>query len=221
MIIFKPEDVRPWVDEVRAHADSAKRSLGFLPARVYEDAAEQGRLLVLLIGPSDAPRYGGHLLFGGVYQNGRIFQLYVEPTLRRKGSAKLLVQEIVSQAEKVNYLSLAAHVATDLDDANRFWQHMGFETLRTRPGGKTTARTINVRVRNLNTPTLFDFVERESVHVRKRDLMLLDRLPTRVPLYLIDLNVLLDLVKTTPGKETVSKLFSAALANRVRLAVTA
>lgn len=96
----------------------------------------------------------------------------LNPSLRRKGSAELLVQEIVSQAEKVNYLSLAAHVATDLADANRFWQRMGFETLRTRPGGKTTARTINVRVRNLNTPTLFDFVERESVHVRKRDLML-------------------------------------------------
>jgi len=66
----------------------------------------------------------------------------------------MLVEEIVRKMERLQFLSVISQVAEDLP-ANRFWERIGFEIVRTRAGGKTTKRTINIRIRELDTPRLF------------------------------------------------------------------
>ena len=84
-------------------------------------------------------------------------------------------------------------------------------------GGAARNRTINVRVRQLNTPTLFGYPEGKPV----------SGLPTLArgksgytPVYAIDLNVFFDVVKRRPRAEHASQVIGAALDNVIRVVVT-
>src|SRR6267142_5589889 len=71
---------------------------------------------------------------------------------------------------------------------------MGFGIIRTRPGGHTKRRTINVRIRELSTPHLFSIASSQKEQPAQ-DLRLVSRLYDVSPIYVLDLNVLFDLLK--------------------------
>ena len=93
---------------------------------------------------------------------------------------------------------------------------MRFEHVRTAPGGSTRNRLINIRVRELNTPNLF----KQSISEPLADLRLVERLSTRSPQYVIDLNVMFDVVRKRVNAEDAGKIMSAGFNNLIRLAVT-
>jgi GNAT superfamily N-acetyltransferase len=207
----EPGDVLPFVEEVIKEADLEKDALGFLRDGVYRELAAQGKLIVAAVGQ----QYVGHLLFGGVAPHARVFQTHVQKRFRRRGIGRLLVEKLVKNAEGWNYISITARVASDLD-ANAFYQSMGFRHVRTASGGVTRNRVINVRVRELNTPNLFN----TPIFHGSADLGLIEHLPTRAPQYVIDLNVMFDVVRRRVKADDAGRIMTAGFNNLVRLAVT-
>ena len=217
-ILTKPEEVTPFVDQARAASDTEKDSLGFLPERVYKEAAYQGKLLIAVVQEDNHPVYAGHLLHGGVFPHARIVQVFTVPRFRRRGIGRRLVEAIVRGAERSQFMSVAARVADDLA-ANRFWERLSFEVVRTKAGGRTTGRKINVRVRELDTPRLFGLAT-APVESSPQDLKLISRLFDVSPIYVLDLNIVYDLVRKRSNVVDVGRIVRASFNNLVRLAVT-
>ena len=216
-IRLQPAEVEAYVDAVQDSADSERQALGFLPARAYRDAAHQGKLWVAVVKTDRGEEYAGHLFFGGGYPRLRIFQVFVKEAWRRFGIASILLKRLIQQAESWNCMRISARVADDLT-ANAFWSRHRFEIVHTQPGGTTSDRHIHVRERRLNTPTLFDILDSAqspTVH----DLRLAERLYEKSPVYSIDINVLMDLIKKRSRAPDVQKIISASFANSIRLFV--
>lgn len=208
-----PQEVSKHVQAVRTHADEHRDELGFLPAAAYEQAARQKTLFVALDVGVAGGKYVGHILFGDAYPHAKIHQVFVASNARGHGIGRMLVECLVRYTETKQYLSVTAKVAADLP-ANKFWKALGFETLRTRLGGATRRRKINIRVRQLNTPALFGYREPVS------GLPLAEPLPSFTPVFALDLNVFFDVAKRRPRSELGGKVMSAAFNNIVRLSVT-
>jgi GNAT superfamily N-acetyltransferase len=205
-------EVEPYIEITRINADQARNALGFLPPAAYEQAAKLGKLYIA----TDDGIYSGHLLFGGTFPRARIFQLYVCEASRGKGVATLLLRKLEIELERKEFLTILAAVASDLD-ANSFWERSGFPVLRQRDGGASRNRTINVRVKDLNTPNLF------NADYREVELQLAINSPyvMPTPVYVLDLNVFWDVVKNRPRSEFARQVVAAALDNFIRAVVTA
>lgn len=216
-ILSKPEEIAAYVDQARTASDTEKGALGFLPERAYKEAADQGKLLVAVVQSGDGHVYAGHLLHGGVFPQARIFQVFTVPEFRRRGIARRLVEALVRRAESMQFMSIVAQVADDLI-ANQFWQRLLFEVVRTKAGGRTTGRRINVRVRELDSPRLFSLAAAPTLS--PVDLKLISRLFDVSPIYVLDLNILYDLVKKRANVEDVGRVVRASFNNLVRLAIT-
>ena len=210
------EDVRPLIGQIRQNADAERDAFGFLPESAYESAAQAGHLFVALRRNNGNQHLIGHILFGGRFPHLRIHQLHVAKNFRKAGVARSLINYLVSFAERIGYMDIMARVASDLP-ANKAWEQFGFGVVRTLPGGTTRNRTINVRVKYLNTPTLFGYYDGTPV----KGLPSIGRgIPGYVPVYAIDLNVFFDFVKQRSRSEQVGQLIAAALDNMLRIVVT-
>lgn len=207
------QEVLSLVQAVQTNADSNRDALGFLPAQVYEHAARQGTLFVAVERNGRGAEYAGHILFGATYPRAKIYQVFVVPAARKHGIGKRLVEALLSHLEEKQYLSVTARVASDLA-ANNFWSALDFETLGTKSGGTTRRRTINIRVRQLNTPALFGYRERVS------GLPLTEPPPSFTAVFALDLNVFFDVVKRRSRAEFGGAVMSAAFNNIVRITVT-
>lgn len=206
-----PSDVCALVAEVSRAADSDKEALGFLPQTVFVEAAEQGKLWVAVAGS----HYAGHMLFTRRFPVIQIFQVFVLPQFRRRGVGRIMLNQLVHDAESQSYLIVNAKVADDLE-ANRFWEAQGFFVVRPIPGGTARNRKILLRERRLNTPSLFDLLE-ASASPKDHELRLIDRLQDRIPVYVLDVNVLLDLLKNRERGDDVRRIMSAAMAGTISL----
>lgn len=134
-IMRRFDELAPLIGKVKAHADAAKHSLGFLPEQVYQEAAFQQKLLVAVDRSQSGDECAGHLLFGGTFPHLKVFQVYVARAYRRQRIGSLLIGTLVREAETLGYLSISARVAHDLPEANKFWEKNGFSLARSRPGG--------------------------------------------------------------------------------------
>jgi GNAT superfamily N-acetyltransferase len=206
-------DVPGLIQSVQTNADSNRDALGFLPAQAYEQAARQGTLFVAVHRRGHDCRYAGHILFGASYPHARIFQVYVAAEHRDHGTGRLLIQTLLQLLEEKQYLSVTARVASDLD-ANGFWQSLKFEIVATKSGGVTRGRTINVRARQFNTPSLFGYRRPVS------GIPLTEPLPNFTTILALDLNVFFDVARRRPRSEYGAVVMSAAFNNIVRLTVT-
>jgi ribosomal protein S18 acetylase RimI-like enzyme len=209
-------EVQAYLDQVRAAADSERGSFGFLPKTAYEEFAAQGRMIVAVDAVSRSML--GYVVYGGAMPQGKIFQTWTEQRGRGRGVGRDLISEVVRRLERQHYLSVRADVAQDLSSANEFYAALGFETITVRPA-KTAGRHINVRVRELATPSLLEMAaDRSDPHGR-----LPISLPanSRVPLYLLDLNVLFDIAHARPQALYSGMILGAGFENEVRLAVSA
>jgi GNAT superfamily N-acetyltransferase/predicted nucleic acid-binding protein len=212
----KTEDVIRFLSFVRAGADTAKEELGFLPSGAYDNLANSGKLLVATTTTHGKETYVGHLMFGGIYPNAKVFQLFVVAGFRGHGIAGRLINHLKRRLAANQWLSIKANVADDLA-ANEVWAHMGFRLIRTKVGGITRKRQINIRVLDLETPSLFNLMTSVS---NRQGLRLAERLSQR-PIYLIDLNVLFDVVRNRPRSLSAGKVILAGLSNSIRLMVAA
>jgi GNAT superfamily N-acetyltransferase/predicted nucleic acid-binding protein len=214
VIKANPPDVAPFVETARSHADRERDALGFLPGAVYDDAAARGNLLIALIPRAASSEYAGHLLFGGTFPHARIFQVFVRQEFRNRGVARELIEYLVKLLERYGYLSAAATVADDLI-ANGFWEKLGFLVARQKPGGVSRRRLLNVRIKQLNSPNLFQPQFSSTVS----DLGLTERLGTHAAVYAIDLNVFWDVVKRRPRSEYAADVIGAAFNQLIKIVV--
>ncbi|MBI4218372.1 MAG: GNAT family N-acetyltransferase [Elusimicrobia bacterium] len=205
------------VDTVRREADEHKDELGWLSKSAFYDFASQNKLWVVV--ESVDRGYVGHLMFGGAYPNLRIYQIYIQNEYRRKGLAKKLLQALVGYGESKGFLSISARVADDLTTANQFWEYNDFLCRRQVRGGKTRNRILNIRSRDLNTPTLYDAIPRAELSLQEEQYVIRSPLHTE-RIFVIDLNVFFDLVKNRPRKENVSAIFSASHHHFIKVCVT-
>ncbi|WP_319519670.1 GNAT family N-acetyltransferase [uncultured Martelella sp.] len=215
LIEKRPNVLREKLSDIVSISKAEKNALGFLPHAAYEDAIAAKRLIASLAESKDGKRYvTGYLLFGGVYPHARIFQVGVLPEKRREGVASALLDALISQLEQASYISVTAHVASDLTQARAFYAKNGFEIVRERAGGDTRARSILVHHRGIETENLFSIASRHETAPA-----LLSPRSSDVPFYTFDLNVFFDLVKNRARHESACKLFGAALQHRLRLGI--
>lgn len=213
-IVQSRDDLSRLIGSVKCYADSERRALGFLPEPVYDQALLQGKLLAVVGGRDES--YLGHLMYGGTFPYLRIFQVVVVPRYRKRKIGSLLVDRFIMDAERDGYLSISVRVAEDLREANCFWENKEFCCVRTIRGGSTTHRRINVRVRELESPRLF---APPPAHAEEGNL-LPQRLSRKPSLYVLDVNVLLDLLKERARADDVRKIINAAFNNSIRVHIT-
>jgi ribosomal protein S18 acetylase RimI-like enzyme len=105
------------IPEIQQLADSEKEALGFLPSTAFGEAIGRGRLVAAIAQGGAARTFAGFLLYSGVYPNAKIQQVAATPTFRRQGAASALMRALISELERLGYLSIRADVASDLPDA--------------------------------------------------------------------------------------------------------
>lgn len=214
-IISDPEHVLEYVEFIRSSADNNRSALGFLPAGAYTEAIRKNRLVVALKNDDKGELYAGHLMFGNPFPAIKIVQLFITPQCEGCGVGKKLLEWLTSNAEEKGYMTAQARVATDLTKANGFWESQGFRVVNVVPGGKSTNRTINIRAKEFNSPSLFNgqMPGPETITYppqRSRE----------APLFALDINVVLDLIRERLDHQFIGDLVNYALSGVIRLAVT-
>ncbi len=100
-ILTLNSEVGPYVERVQKNADSERNSFGFLNPNAYRQAAAQGKLFVAI--DSDQ-QLVAHLMFGGVYPFGKVFQIYCLPEFRMSGIAAALMETLIEHFSKLGFL---------------------------------------------------------------------------------------------------------------------
>ncbi len=186
-------EVKPFLTTVQSFADQNRSTLGFFTKATFKEKACGDKLWVAI--DEKTQECVGYLLFGGVFPSIKIFQLVVSSSHRKQGIGRRLVGQLVESGEAESYLNISARVAADLY-ANKFWERLGFNLVRQEPGGISSRRTINVRVRDLDTPSLLKgmgFATKGPA--TKISELRFSRPISRSPIYVLDLNVFFDVVK--------------------------
>jgi GNAT superfamily N-acetyltransferase len=206
----------PYLDSLRSAADANRDSLGFFAAPVYEEFARSGSLLILLRETSGRLDYAGHLLFSCRYPRAHVLQVFVLPQYRRHGRGAQLLAHFKNSLAQQGFLSIYARVAEDLAEANAFWEEQGFYVQRVVQGGATRNRRILVRSHELPSPQLFPTSGISSAN----PLGLSIPTSSDIPLFLLDLNVLFDVMPRRLRHKDAAALFRAERASACRLAIS-
>lgn len=214
-IVDNPSELLIFINDLVKIADNYKNEIGFWPFNSLKDAIVRGRLIAAVEEKDGREQPIGFLVFGGVFPNASIQAVAVSPDELRRGVAQNLITSIIAKLEFEGFLAISAKPAKDLLVAQKFYERNLFYVVRTRSGGKTRKREIVVRERTLSSPSLLNSIEQPK---RSRLGSSSDKFSD---LWVIDINVLFDLVK--PGRAQYSmaaEVFRAALDGRVRVAVS-
>jgi hypothetical protein len=209
------KDVSPFLSDLRAAADANRDALGFLPASVYKEFAQQGNLFVI-VERAGKLRYAGHLLFTRRVPRASVIQMFVLSKDRKNGLATQMLRRLKALLTAESYISIGARVAEDLTAANAFWEREGFYIQRTEPGGASRERTILIRSHELPTPQLFPPTQYNALN----PLGLSIPNPGDVPLFLLDLNVLFDFSPKRLRRDRAVDIIHAERMNFCRVAVS-
>lgn len=215
-LLMKRQELLPYVKQVVEAAETDRSALGWLPFKVYEEAAVGERLIVAIARKAGEIQYAGHLLFATTFPRGHILQIHVDSAHRRLGIAKRLLDALKNLLSTLNYISIGARVAEDLRASQEFWQSQDFYPHGTVPGGKTRKRTLVLRSHELRTQQLF-----ATSGLNHRDPLGLAVEPSAATkLYLLDLNVMFDLGPRRARHEDVVSLFALERLGVCRLALS-
>ena len=215
-IVTNRSEIEPYTEAIQAGGDSERNSFGFLRPDAYKEFVLQRRAIIAL--DDETGELTGHCLYGGVCPQAKVFQTYVAPQYRGQGVGARLLESLFGRLEKNGYLSVIANVASDLEAANRFYQKHEFEIIKTKAGGQSRKRTINVRSRDLKTPSLLELFERPSD--QGLGISFRPPLQSQPPLYILDLNVIFDVTRRRPRTEIAQGVIAAGMENGVRLTIT-
>lgn len=209
--------------DIRQIGDAHRNELGFLRAGAYGDAVHAERVIALEHGLDEAAELAGTLMYSGVWPHAKVQQIAIRSHCRRQGLGTLLLSTLLSTLEQQQYLDVRADVAEDLDTARAFYESNGFVVEGSREGGMTRERRILLYTRSLESPRLFhephppSFSPHDYTHLIGLKL----RSQQGAPLYVIDVNVLIDIaLHDRERTQLAQKVLKEALAHRIRLAVT-
>ncbi len=214
-IVERPDALMGHIDALVSIADNYKTEIGFWPRSRLQQAILRGRLIAAVDHNNNREIPIGFLIFGGVFPNGRIQAVAVAQNHTRCGVAQTLINSIVAKLEAEGYLAISAKPAKDLHSAQALYQKNKFEVVRTQPGGKARNREIVVRERLLVSPSLLSPLETATRSIIRPSS------DNASNLWVIDINVLFDLVKMRRTQYLMATgIFSAALDGRARVVVT-
>lgn len=128
---------RAVLDWVVREAKNETDQLGFIPRAGVERHAKLERLIVARWNSDLA----GFVLFGGKWDHNRIFQLYVEPKLRRRGIGTALVERVRLWGARRGVPTTVARVRDDLP-AVSFWESIGWQPTEIARGGARRGRSV-------------------------------------------------------------------------------
>ena len=212
-ILKKHSDVKPYIERVAVEADTHRDCFGFLPKSAYVQFSKKDSLWVLV---DKNDNYIGHIMFSVAWNKCKITvnQTYILSEYRKYHFASMLIDELKKWAEKHYITELHAKVASDLIIANSFYNKMGFIAIMQKKGGETTKRLINVRIARLNIPTLLnfsthkinDFSYNQPINIYRK--------------YVVDLNILLDLITNRVHSNQAQELIKGGLNGVYKLAIT-
>jgi ribosomal protein S18 acetylase RimI-like enzyme len=205
------------VSEIQELADSERGALGFLPAKAFEEAIGRGRILAAVIDEPQNSSFAGYLLWSGVFPNAKVQQIATTQSARNNGVASALLKALISDLERIGFISIRADVASDLANALAFYTKNSFQPVRERVGGTTRARRIIVHLRELETENLFTLAAAAAAPLP--DLRLRRRNTSEIPVFAFDLNVYFDLVRQRSQSENARRLFGEALGHTIRLVI--
>ena len=211
-----PGSLLPHFDEIIALINSERKSLGFLSEQAMRDGIERGKVLALLDPSVEKTRLVAYLLYSGVYPHAKIQQIATVEAYRHQGVASALLRALIAELERLEFLSIQADVASDLDTALAFYAKNGFERVRVRTGGASRNRQIVVHTYELDTETLFTRVGGIENAI---DLGIRRRSAGGHSFFALDLNVYFDLARDRSHSESARRLFGAALGHEIRLTV--
>ena len=140
-----------------------------------------------------------------------------------QGLGTLLLSALLSTLERHQFLDVRADVAEDLDTARAFYESNGFVVEGSLKGGETRKRRILLYARSLESPRLFHEPPQGSLlaHDNTGLIGLKLRSQQGAPLYVIDVNVLIDIaLHDRERTQLAQEVLREALAHRIRLAVT-
>lgn len=202
--------VSDYVEQVSSIADKNKDAFGFLSSSVYEQMASKGQLWVAVNSDKELK---GYLMFGGTMPTLKVFQIYACESVKGRGVGKMLIDALKEHARNSHYHTISARVASDLP-ANVFWESVGFTIYRQVKGGEAKKRTINIRGCSLETNDLFGSVTSETSGLTPSRPMLLR------PVYALDLNLLLDVLKSRRGYKKVVRLMQIGFQGGFSICIT-
>lgn len=135
------------------------------------------------------------------------------------GVGKKIIKKFINHGEENNFQTITAKVAADIE-ANKFWDTCGLEIIRQVPGGKTKNRTINERCLELHGNTLFCEHNDKNLKKQNTDFNYPPSSSLLNSTYVIDINILFDLIKNRDDSDSVQHIFSLAFNNDISIAVT-
>lgn len=209
------EQVAPYLDQIRVAADSHREALGFTRGSVYGEFAQSNLLWALEKKTPNGIAYAGHLMFSCRYPSASILQMFVLPEHRRQAGAKFLLDHLKVSLIKQGFISIYARVAEDLTTANKFWERQQFRVQRVSQGGAARNRRILIRSHELPSPQLFP-----TSGVSSENPLDLIAPSIDIPLFLLDLNVLFDVMPRRLRHQEATSLFQAERMNGCRLAIS-
>lgn len=148
--------VRPGDREIRAQAialgDKNKRTLGFLPHKVYEQASAAGTLLAVV----EHGQVLAYALYSLPRQVVRLTHLCVSGDARGRGLARILITAISER--HADRFGITLKCRNDYD-VNSVWPHLGFEKQGEIPGRSRQRYPLSIWWRDHGYPTLFSAAE--------------------------------------------------------------
>lgn len=212
-ILKNPDEAIPFADVVSEYADSNKSALGFLPKQSYFSNILAGKIWVAV---DSGNNYVGHVMFGGKPPyNVRVFQIFVVETFRKQGLASAFIKDLKDHAERQGCFTLEAHIAEDLAASIKFYETQGFYKNCDRRSQNTTGRKIVIYTCKLDTPSLleeqpFSLLSSIKHHTQTG---LVNR-------YVLDLNILFELLEKRGQYEFVKGMLKIALSGEIKIQVT-
>lgn len=211
-----PQDQIQLLSGLVSIADKYKSEIGFWPRNSIKDAIARGRLIAAVSSQEGTEMPVGFIISGGVFPKGSIQAVAVPSEFHRKGIAQVLLDAVISRFELEGYIAVGAKPASDLQGAQAFYENNEFAAVRSQSGGQARKREIVVRERLLGNRDLLS-----GLHDAKPAAFPHGYTSAEGSLWVIDINVLFDLVKAGRDNYNLALgVFSAALEGRVRLAVT-
>lgn len=210
------ERTAPFLDELQEAADQHRTALGFFARSVYEELARGGYLYIATNRKARQSQYAGHLLFSCHFPRAHVLQLFTRQQYRRQRVGARLLLRLKDTLTRQGFISIYARVAEDLLDANAFWQRHEFYVQRVEEGGTSRNRKIIVRSHELPSPQLFPVSGISSAN----PLELSISASSEIPLFLLDLNVLFDVMPRRLRHDEAARLFKAERMNSCHLAIS-